>query len=44
MFTPKHPKTKPNLAEIRKEEEKLDIEGLVKRASENITKIRIGEL
>ena len=43
VFTPKHPKTKPVLAEIIEQEKKLDVEGLVARASENITVIRIGE-
>ena len=43
VFTPKHPKTKPNLAEIVAEENKLDIDTLVKNASENITIIRIGD-
>lgn len=43
VFTPKHPKTKPNLAEIVAEENKLDIETLVKNATENISVIRIGE-
>ncbi len=32
VFTPKHPKTKPMLSDILKEEEKLDVEGLVDRA------------
>ncbi len=32
VFTPKHPKTKPILSDILKEEEKLDVEGLVDRA------------
>ncbi len=32
VFTPKHPKTKPILADILKEEEKLDVAGLVDRA------------
>lgn len=43
VFTPKHPKTKPNLAEIIKEEQKLDVDALVQRATENITVVRIGE-
>ena len=36
VFTPKHPKTKPFLDEIIREEEKLDIDGLVDRAFESI--------
>jgi thiamine biosynthesis protein ThiI len=32
VFTPKHPKTKPTLRDIEREEAKLDIEGLVDRA------------
>ena len=32
VFTPKHPKTRPTLQDILREEEKLDIEGLVERA------------
>lgn len=43
VFTPKHPKTKPSLAEIVSEEEKLDIDALVLRASQNIELIKIGE-
>ena len=43
VFTPKHPKTKPVLEEILKEEAKLDIETLVKNASDNMTVISIGE-
>ncbi len=36
VFTPKHPKTRPHLDEIEREEQKLDIEGLVDRAFESI--------
>lgn len=43
VFTPKHPKTKPNFVEIQKEESKLDIDGLVNRAAEKISVMRIGE-
>ncbi len=43
VFTPKHPKTRPTLDEIILEEQKLDIEALINRASENIEIIRIGE-
>lgn len=34
VFTPRHPRTKPNLALIEKAEQALDIEGLVNRAVE----------
>ncbi len=36
VFTPKHPKTKPRKYDIEAEEAKLDIEGLVARAVENV--------
>ncbi len=36
VFTPKHPKTKPRRYDIELEEAKLDIDGLVKRAVENV--------
>ncbi len=36
VFTPKHPKTKPRRYDIEAEEAKLDIEGLVARAVENV--------
>lgn len=41
VFTPKHPKTKPSLREVVKEESKIDYENLMKFAVENvkITKI-----
>jgi len=32
VFTPKHPKTRPELAKCIAEEEKLDVEGLIERA------------
>jgi thiamine biosynthesis protein ThiI len=35
IFVPKHPKTRPRLQEIKKSEENLDFEGLVKDALEN---------
>ena len=35
IFTPKHPKTKPNLEEVLKEERKLDFEDLVNFAVDN---------
>lgn len=36
VFTPKHPKTRPSIAEIEAEEQKLDIEALVKSALSDI--------
>lgn len=36
IFVPKHPKTKPRVDEIRKSEEKLNIEELVNKAIEDI--------
>ena len=36
MFTPKHPKTKPVLEEVIKEQNKLDCENLVERAVEGV--------
>ncbi|MBQ9952887.1 MAG: tRNA 4-thiouridine(8) synthase ThiI [Clostridia bacterium] len=36
VFTPKHPRTKPLLRDIEKEEAKLDVEALVWKALENI--------
>lgn len=42
VFTPKHPDTRPNIAEISAEEEKLDVEGLVKRALETDHYVRLG--
>lgn len=36
IFVPKHPKTNPKLNEIRKEEEKLNINELVEKAIDNI--------
>lgn len=36
VFTPKHPKTKPVLAEVVREQEKLDCKGLVERAVEGV--------
>lgn len=35
IFVPKHPKTRPRLEEIKKSEEILDMEGLMKEALEN---------
>ena len=35
VFTPKHPKTKPNLSDFEKVEAVLDVDALVERAVEN---------
>ena len=42
VFTPRHPKTKPHVEEVREMEQALDVAGLVQRAMENrdIVKIR----
>ncbi|HCW54480.1 MAG TPA: tRNA 4-thiouridine(8) synthase ThiI [Clostridium sp.] len=36
IFVPKHPKTNPKVEPIRKQEEKLDVNGLVEKAIENM--------
>jgi len=36
VFVPKHPRTRPRLEEILKEEKKLDLENLIKSAAENL--------
>ncbi len=41
VFTPRHPKTKPRLEEVRAEEQKLDFEVLVQRAIAGTTKERL---
>lgn len=41
VFTPKHPKTKPALEDVKKAESTLDIEALVKRAVDGAQKIFI---
>ena len=41
VFTPRHPKTKPNIEEVREYEAALDVEGLCRRAMENREMIRI---
>ena len=41
VFTPKHPRLKPTLAECLRAEEKLDVEGLVKAAVDGIERIHI---
>ena len=41
VFTPRHPTTNPVLEKIEAEESKLDVDGLVSRAFENIERIEI---
>ena len=41
VFLPKHPTTKPRLAQIEASESKLDVEGLVKAAVESQETIQI---
>ncbi len=41
VFTPKHPRLKPTLAECLRSEEKLDVEGLVQAAVEGIERVHI---
>ncbi|MEG2222034.1 MAG: tRNA uracil 4-sulfurtransferase ThiI [Oscillospiraceae bacterium] len=41
VFTPRHPRTRPQLAEVREAEEGLDIEGLVARALEQTHWVRL---
>ena len=41
VFTPKHPKTKPTLAQVENAESKLDREALITRALENIERIKV---
>ena len=42
VFTPRHPKTRPTVAEVAEVESVMDIEGLVKEAVEGIERIKIG--
>ncbi len=42
VFTPRHPKTRPTLAEVAEAESAMDIEGLVKEAIAGIERIKIG--
>ena len=39
VFTPRHPRTRPKLAEIQRAEEALDIPGLLERCLANVEKI-----
>ena len=41
VFTPKHPKTKPTLAQVVNAERNLDREALINRALENIEKFKL---
>ncbi|MBQ8758907.1 MAG: tRNA 4-thiouridine(8) synthase ThiI, partial [Clostridia bacterium] len=41
VFTPRHPVTNPILEKVLKEEAKLDVEGLIERAMENIEYITL---
>ena len=41
VFTPKHPKTRPTLAQVENAERKLDREALISRALENIERIKV---
>ena len=41
VFTPKHPKTKPTIAQLVEAEKSLDREALIQRALENIEKIKV---
>ena len=41
VFTLKHPKTKPTVAQLLDAEKKLDREALILRALENIEKIKV---
>ena len=41
VFTPKHPRTRPTMAQIEAAEAALDVEGLVQRAVENTTRVHV---
>ncbi len=41
VFTPKHPKTKPTLAQVENAERKLDVEALIARALANTEKVAV---
>ena len=41
VFTPKHPKTKPTLAQVVAAERKLDREALIQKALESVEKIKV---
>ena len=42
VFTPRHPKTRPHVEEVREMEQALDVEGLVRRAMDGreVVKLR----
>ena len=42
VFTPRHPKTRPTVAEVAEVESVMDIDGLVKEAVAGIERIKIG--
>ena len=42
VFTPKHPRLRPTLAECERAEAKLDVEGMVKAAVDGIERVKIG--
>lgn len=42
VFTPRHPQTKPKLENVEKQEENLDIDGLVEEAFAGIERITLG--
>ena len=42
VFTPRHPKTRPTVAEVAEVESVMDIEGLVREAVDGIERIKIG--
>jgi len=41
VFTPRHPKTKPNIGQLIEAEKKLDRQALIEKALENIEKIKV---
>ena len=41
VFTPKHPRTKPKIADVERVESALDVEALVQEAIEGIERIEI---
>ena len=41
VFLPKFPAIKPNLERVIKAEQKLDVEGLIEQAMQNIEKIEL---
>ena len=41
MFTPRHPRTHPDLSEVREYESALDVEDLVRDALEGVRRITV---